>query len=412
MIRIPMARKRPRETRTFRWFHDLLRILLRPPFAWYYRLEGENLGLLKRIRPPFLVVPNHVMTWDPILVSYFIRQPIHFVTSDANFRNSFFSWWLRKVGAIAKSKLMDDLATLRTVMRLLKEGKVVGVFAEGQRTWDGATLPIIPSTAKLVKMAKVPVIVPVLKGAFLSLPRYAFASRRGKVAVEYRLALTAEEVKRLSVEEIRHQIELTMRHDENEYQERIRVPFTNPRAAETLQLVLFWCPACDSLNQMRGDGRRFTCRSCGYSVRFSAYGWFQRDRSVDHPPKPVFRTIGEWERAQRAYLTAHIGGFARQPGTEPFFVDEPVLHSTGYRMASLNPVGTGGLALHSDGLRFRFSTGSELFFPLEEIRALNVVYQDQLEFYYRKRLCVFQFPNHDTSGYKYLLCGEMLQRLR
>ena len=79
-------------------------------------------------------------------------------------------------------------------------------------------------------------------------------------------------------------------------------------------------------------------------------------------------------------------------------------------MARLNEIGTGRLVLHVDGFRFQFDDGREQFFRLDEIRALNVVYQDQLEFYHRRRLCVFQFPKHDTSGYKYLICGEMLQR--
>lgn len=385
-------------------------MILGPIFVWFYRLEGENLELLKRVRPPYLLIPNHVMTWDPLLVSYFVRPPIHFVASDANFRNSFFSWWLRKVGAIAKSKLMDDLGTLRTVMRLFKEKKVVGVFAEGQRTWDGRSLPIIPSTAKLVKVAKVPVIVPVIKGGFLSLPRYAFASRRGKVVVEYRQALTAEEVRRLSVDEIRARIEQALRHDDNEYAYSIRTPYTNPRAAETLQLVLFWCPSCNALNTMRGERRRFSCTSCGYSVRFSAFGWFSRDRSRPDRIEPRFRTIGEWEAAQREYLEAYVAERKTADASQPIFSDTPVLFSTGYRMARLNELGIGRLALHVDGLSFTFDDGREQFFPLSEIRALNVVYQDQVEFYYRRRLCVFQFPKHDTSGYKYLICGEMLQR--
>jgi len=188
-----MARHKKRETRTYLWFHDILRALLAPLLVWFYRLQTENLAVFRRIRPPYLVIPNHVMTWDPVIASCFVREPIHFVASDANFRSSFFSFWLRRVGAIAKSKLMDDFGTLRTIMRFLRDGKVVGLYAEGQRTWDGRTQPIIPSTAKLVKAARVPVIVPVMKGAYLSLPRWAFRSRRGSIIIDYRLALTREE---------------------------------------------------------------------------------------------------------------------------------------------------------------------------------------------------------------------------
>ena len=349
-----MARHRKRETRTYQWFHDTLRVLLAPLLVWFYRLKAENLAVFKRIQPPYLVIPNHVMTWDPVIVSAFVRAPIHFVASDANFRSSFFSWWLRRVGAIAKSKLMDDFGTLRTVMRLLRDGKVVGLYAEGQRTWDGRTQPIIPSTAKLVKAAKVPVIVPVMKGGYLSLPRWAFRSRRGRVVIDYRLALTREEVVRMDVEAIKERIESVMRHDEDEYQHEARIPYTRARAAEPLQLLLFTCPSCSTLNTMKSERRRFFCTECGYSVRFSVYGRFVPDGSSSSAGSAsvVHRTISEWSDAQNRFLLGYLTWIHEQNRSEPIFADDGVLLSTGYRMAKPHRIGTGRLALHLDGLRF------------------------------------------------------------
>ncbi len=406
-----MARHKKRETRTYLWFHDILRALLAPLLIWFYRLKAENLAELRRIRPPYLVIPNHVMTWDPVIVSCFVRAPIHFVASDANFRSSFFSWWLRRVGAIAKSKLMDDFGTLRTIMRLLRNGKVVGLYAEGQRTWDGRTQPIIRSTAKLVKAAKVPVIVPVMKGGYLSLPRWAFRSRRGRVVIDYRLALTREEVVRMDAEAIKERIESVMRHDEDGYQREAQIPYTHAKAAEPLQLLLFTCPSCSALNTMKSERRRFFCTECGYSVRFSVYGRFVPDGSASSSGSLVHRTIGEWSDAQNRFLLDHLTSIHEQNRSEPIFADDGVQLSTGYRMAKPHRIGVGRLALHLDGLRFSLPGETERFFGWPEIRALNVVYQDQIEFYYRRRLIVLEFPSHDTSGYKYLLCGETLARL-
>jgi 1-acyl-sn-glycerol-3-phosphate acyltransferase len=385
-----------------------LRILLGPLFFWFYRLRAENLELFKRVKAPYLVIPNHVMTWDPLIFSYYVRDPIHFVASDANFRSSFFSWWLRRVGAIAKSKLMDDFATLRTIMDLLRSGKVVGLFAEGQRTWDGATQSIIPSTAKLVKVARVPVVVPVMKGGFHTLPRWAFRSRRGRITVEYRLALTAEEVKRFSLTQIKERIESVMQHDEDAYQAAAHISFTYRKAAEPMQLILFYCPSCETLNHMKSSGRLLFCTHCGYTVRFSAYARF-------HPVPPgatvIHRTIRSWSQAQNAFVESHLRGLYEERFTGEIFADDEVLYSTGYRMTAPHPQGLGRLALHTEGLRFHMHGNAPRFFRWSEIRGLNVVYQDQIEFYLRRRLCVFQFPRHDTSGYKYLLCGEKLAEM-
>lgn len=413
-----MPAVRRRETRAYRWLHDIVRPCIRVPMQWYYRIDAENTELFRMVRPPYLVIPNHVMTWDPLLVSFFVRDPIHFVASDANFRSSFASWWLRRFGAIAKSKLRDDFGTLRTVMDLLRTGKVVGVFAEGERTWDGTTLPVIPSTAKLIKAARVPVVVPVLKGAYLSLPRWAFKSRRGRVQIEYRLALTADEVERMHVDEIRVRLEQVMFHDEDAYEAEKRFPFTSARAAEPMQLLLFYCPRCASLNCMKSHKRRLFCTSCAYEVVFSRRGRFLADEHGESGT-PIHDTIGEWAREQDRYLDRYLpelvsaeGSSAPADAAEPLgsevFRDEHSRLSTGYRMVRPTVRGHGTLSLHLHGLKFMSDQGEVVRYPWSRMSGLNVVYQAQLEFYHERRLIVFEFPRRDTSGYKYLLCGRKL----
>ncbi|MFW6289164.1 MAG: hypothetical protein ACOC2Q_05230, partial [Spirochaetota bacterium] len=248
------------------------------------------------------------------------------------------------------------------------------------------------------------------KGGYLSLPRWAFRSRRGRVVVEYRLALSREDAISMDVEAIKERIESVMRHDEDRYQAQTRIPYTNAKAAEPLQLLLFTCPSCSALNTMKSERRRFYCTACGYSVHFSVYGRFTPDGS-SAPTSVVHRTISEWSDAQAGFLRGYLARLHEQNGTKPIFADDGVRLSTGYRMAKPHRIGIGRLALHLDGLRFSLPGETERFFGWSEIRALNVVYQDQIEFYFRRRLIVLEFPSHDTSGYKYLLCGETLAKL-
>ena len=416
-----MRRSRRRDTHAYRWLHGIVRPCIRVPMQWYYRIRPTNTGIFRCIRPPYIVIPNHVMTWDPLLISFYVRDPIHFVASDANFRSSLASWWLRRFGAIAKSKLRDDFGTLRAVMDLLREGKVVGLFAEGERTWDGTTLPIIPSTAKLVKAANVPVVVPVLKGAYYSLPRWAFASRRGKIEIDYRLALTRDEILRMSVDEIRVRIERIMYHDEDSWQSKNPIGFTSRRAAEPMQLFLFYCPNCERLNCLDSKGRRVFCTECGYKVIFSLYGRFLPGRS-SASNTVIYETIRAWARAQDSYLDTHLRERASEAGNasasetdDPLgpevFHDEHVRLSMGYRMVRPAVQAHGRLALHIRGLEFTATDGVTTRYPWNLINGLNVVYQAQLEFYHKRKLIVLDFPGRDTSGYKYLLCGQKLINL-
>lgn len=401
------------------WLHRVLRAIAGPIFKWRYRLSSENQELAVNLKPPYIVVPNHVMTFDPAVVNYFVPLPIHFVASDANFRNPLTSFLLRLLGTIATSKLADDLASLRFMLRVLKEGKVIGLFAEGQRTWDGVTLPIIPSTAKLVKIAKVPVLVSLIKGGYMSIPRWSFHARRGRVVVEHKLAVTAEEAASLSTGEIGAKIEEALAHDDSEYQNERRVPYVSRRAAESLQLALFYCPACEALNTMYSEGRRFFCRSCGYEVEFTPFYRFRQPRGAAESSEGVgFRTVREWSVAQNVFIESLLSRAIQSDKQTELFADDGAHLFTGYRLARLRERGSGRLSFHTDGLRYEPRDGATgkwtqpRFFPWYQVKALNIVYQDQLEFYYGKTLYVFRFPAHDTSAYKYELCSRILAKLR
>lgn len=424
-----MAKDRPRKTRAVLWFHRLLRWFLGSYMIWRYRITSEHQEVVDNLKPPYIVVPNHVMTFDPLLVNYYIPVPVHYVASDANFRSPFTSFWLRQVGTIATSKLTDDMASLRLMLKTLKEGKVIGIFAEGQRSWDGVSLPIIPSTAKLVRIAKVPVLVSLLKGGYMCIPRWSFHGRRGRVVVEQKLAVSAKEAATLSVDEITKRIEAALEHDDSEYQNVKRVPYASKRTAENLQLALFYCPGCRSFNTMYSKKRRFFCRSCGYEVEFTQYYRFKPVATRD---APVFGTIREWSLAQNDAVYLRLSEAERAGNPVELFSDDAAVMLTGYRLARLREQGQGRLSLHLDGLRFRMDAGrhraaarrtqsssravlapgEEKFFPWSNVKALNIVYQDQLEFYAGRTLFVFRFPKHDTSAYKYELCSRMLDDIR
>ena len=262
-----------------------------------------------------------------------------------------------------------------------------------------------------MKLAKVPVLVSLLKGGYMTLPRWSFHGRRGRVVVEQKLAVTAQEAAALSVDEITERIERALAHDDSEYQETRRVPYVSRRPAESLQLALFYCPNCESLNTMNSNGRRFYCESCGYQVEFTLYYRFRPARNGT--PFPVhFRTIREWSIAQNAFLEIFLARAVTEGRAAAVFADTHAEMYTGYRLSRLRKQGAGELSLHVEGLRFSSEATGDHFFPWEEVKALNVVYQDQLEFYCRRTLYVFRFPRHNTSAYKYELCSRILNGIR
>jgi 1-acyl-sn-glycerol-3-phosphate acyltransferase len=102
-----------------------------------YRLEAVGAEHVRDLKPPFIVVANHVNFWDPFWINAFISTPIQFVASDNLFRTTLLGFAMRLLGSIPKTKLMNDAQTIGHIFRVLEAGGVVGIFPEGTRSYDG-----------------------------------------------------------------------------------------------------------------------------------------------------------------------------------------------------------------------------------------------------------------------------------
>jgi DNA-directed RNA polymerase specialized sigma subunit len=77
------------------------------------------------------------------------------------------------------------------------------MFAEGTRTWDGVTCPILPSTAKMVKSAGCGLVTYKLIGGYFTSPRWGGASiRRGMLHGAPVKVYTPETLQTMSNEEL------------------------------------------------------------------------------------------------------------------------------------------------------------------------------------------------------------------
>ena len=241
--------------------------------------------------------------WDPFFAGIFIPDPVHYVTSDANFRSKILRFLLGLVGSIPKTKLMSDYETIRHIMRIRDKKGVIGIFPEGRRTWDGHTLDLLYATAKLIKLLKIPVVVPIFKGAYISLPRWTKRPRRGSIAISYTLLFTAKELSSLGLDEISGRLGKALEYDEYEWQRTAMITFKGRRKAEYLELTLYACPECGGIATLRSKKDVFSCTSCGYSVRYNEYGFFEKISG-----QLRFQTVREWNIWQIEHLGNRIAG--------------------------------------------------------------------------------------------------------
>jgi 1-acyl-sn-glycerol-3-phosphate acyltransferase len=365
-----------------------------------YGLKKTDTEGLKNLKPPYLILPNHATMLDSALLGLHSRGVIRYVAADGNFRTGLQAVFFRLLGTIPKAKGVSEVDLIRTLMQIKNRGGILGIFPEGQSCWDGTTLPLIPATAKLVKLFKVPVVLPVIRGGYLCRPRWAFRRRARGMEVSYREVISAEELKGLSAEDILSKMEKILAWDDHRWAlESGALVFNKRNRAEGIERLLFVCPTCQSMGTLRSRGNHFSCIACGLEAFVNHRGLFESDKL------PVELTQERaWNVWQNRWLEEHL---LRLDGGAEIFRDEPVRLYQGYKARRMKKVGEGSLSLFRDG-RIVLGGEREMAFPLRGISALHVFKQDLLEFYHDNKLYRALFSTRRVSAYKWMQAVRLL----
>ena len=140
---------------------------------------------------PFLLLMNHQSHLDPLLLHTYCPRLLFTMTKSSAFRNRFMRWIEPQVGAFPTRRYQVDPQAVRVALRHLREGKAVGIFPEGERSWDAKLKPLRAGTVRLLLKAGVPVIPCGLVGTYEVWPRWGrmrwfrFGPGRPPVTIRY-----------------------------------------------------------------------------------------------------------------------------------------------------------------------------------------------------------------------------------
>jgi 1-acyl-sn-glycerol-3-phosphate acyltransferase len=164
----------------YRFFQLLLGLLVRATA----KLHVVGLENLPR-RGPFIVVANHQSILDPIVVQVVCPRPLHTLTKSSQFSGALMGWVLPRVNAIPTRRYRVDPQVIRVMLRRLAAEEAVGIYPEGERSWDGDLQPFRRGTIRFLLKAGVPVVPCGVAGTYDVWPRWSHRLRRGKVRVEF-----------------------------------------------------------------------------------------------------------------------------------------------------------------------------------------------------------------------------------
>lgn len=160
---------------------------------------------------PVLVVANHQSFLDPNLVGLAVRRHLHYLARSTLFRHPAFAALIRSLNAVPVNQEGFAREGLQTTMELLKEGKAVIVFPEGERTPDGRMCPLRPGIHLLIKKLDIPILPVGIAGAFEAWPRHRMLPRPaplflppqpGAIALSVGRPLQSTSIRKRSREEV------------------------------------------------------------------------------------------------------------------------------------------------------------------------------------------------------------------
>lgn len=396
--------KKNKKTRS--WPQVIFYTLLRP-FVWFYvvvfqhvRFKRNNKKVPKK---PVLFISNHLSNWDGIYANLmFPTHIIHFIVHDEMFKNkvlAFLSGTL--LGEVKRGMSDSDITDVLMTKKLVKEGKSIGVYPEGDIDMFCRTLPVDVSIAKYAKMMKVPVVILRINGAGSRACRWSKYARHSKITYSIQEVLSKEQVQEMDVNELHKVIvdgitvnDLKYHQDSNHKQ---RIGFAR---AEWLELGLYMCPKCHQLEVLSSKGDKVFCTKCDFEAKY------HRDCTIRN--EEFTSTLADLDDWQYSELKKRIDS-AKE--------DEVILeaHDLDLQYAKeteffKKPIGITYLKVYKTHIEFEYNEEA-VKVDIKDIKRLMLQYKDVLEVRFLKEKIRFSTKRRKWSAYLYWKALQYISKL-
>jgi 1-acyl-sn-glycerol-3-phosphate acyltransferase len=134
---------------------------------------------------PFLLIANHQSYLDPILIQAVLPRPMYTMAKSTEFSSPLVGALLKRLKSFPVRRFEIDPQAVRIVLRHLKAGRGVGIYIEGERTWDERLKRPRLGTLRLILKAGVPVVPCGISGAYDVWPRWHKRIQRGTVRIRF-----------------------------------------------------------------------------------------------------------------------------------------------------------------------------------------------------------------------------------
>ncbi len=271
---------------------------------FYLLLCGVRIKTVNKIgkpKAPSIVLCNHGSFIDFIYAAALLRKyKPHFIVARLYFYNTVLGWLLRKVGAFPKSMFAMDMENAKNCLTVLKNHEILAMMPEARLSTAGQFEDIQENTYSFIKKSGVDVYTVKIHGDYLADPKWGNGFRRGAV-VEAQLDIlyTAEQVKSISMEQLKQGVKQRLSYDEFQWlQQRPKIRYHSRHLAEGLENILSVCPVCNRKHTIVTKRSKIFCEHCGYLTSL--------DDRYGFAPDFRFANLAQWYDWQKAQLKKEI----------------------------------------------------------------------------------------------------------
>ncbi len=291
-----MENKKKKKSKWMKFRHKvvirLLKLILTPIVKFKYGMTIEKCEYIKKNQ--VLVISNHQTSFDQFFMSL-VAYPRHlyYIASEDLFSKGLVSKLIKYlVAPIPFKKSTSDLSAVMNCMRVVREGGSIGLFPEGNRTYDGKLTYVKPSIANLVKALRIPVAIMKIEGGYGVEPRWAGKTRKGKMRAYVSKIIEPSEYKDMSNEELYNIISNELNVDEA----KVTGEFKSKKGAEFLERVIYVCPKC-GLSEFHSHKDTITCKNCNLMVRH-----LPTKELVGLSDSIPFKFVSDWYEYQNSFI--------------------------------------------------------------------------------------------------------------
>ncbi|MEX0945242.1 MAG: lysophospholipid acyltransferase family protein [Balneolaceae bacterium] len=217
---------------------------------------------------PCFIFGNHSNYFDPFMLNVGLtREPTAGVMTRDQFHKTLPRIFMDSIGIVPTSKYVPEPGIVRSVIKMIDQNRMIVIFPEGGRRWDGKPKPIIETTLKLFWKMKIPIHPVQIHGSHLSWPRWADHYRKSSVEVRFLDPIFASDFKNYEIfsAHCRKLIDFDEYHPPADC-----MPVSCKKPAAGVQRLLYRCPETGASNAVFSpDGVHIFSRNAGFRYKMN-----------------------------------------------------------------------------------------------------------------------------------------------